>query len=119
MKLNDLNDIMKKSFGERHINIKSNYKEMKKPIFEKIEIPTANRCRQNGILTNTMLQSYKIEELNILHNKIKIQLNKNDINFIKLSEFFKKIDLLTLQIVSLNSNFEIEADRTPKTFKTT
>ena len=119
MKLNDLNDIMKKSFGERHINIKSNYKEMKKPIFEKIEIPTANRYRQNGILTNIMLQSYKLEQLNELHNKIKIQLNKSDINFIKLLEFYNKIDALTFQIVSLNSNFEIEADRTPKTFKTT
>ena len=111
MKINDLNDIMDNCFGDRHINVKSEYKEMKKPILEVVEFPIANIYRKNGILTNIMLQSYKIEKLNLVHNKIKIQLNKTDINFIKLAEFIKEADALTIQIASLNSNFELKPNR--------
>ena len=52
MKLNDLNDIMKKSFGERHINIKSNYKAIL-PDPTEFNEPEAERCQRcdNDILT--------------------------------------------------------------------
>tara|TARA_R110000823_G_scaffold294617_1_gene413550 strand:- start:166 stop:399 length:234 start_codon:yes stop_codon:yes gene_type:complete len=45
MKLNDLNDIMKKSFGERYINIQSDPTEFNEPEAERCQ-----RC-DNDILT--------------------------------------------------------------------
>jgi len=68
--------------------------------------PKANIKRgSNGILTNTMLQSYKVVELNAMHQDLSMLLEKITLLTYSINE-------KTLDIAKLNSNFkDIEGDR--------
>ena len=72
----------------------------------KKEFPEANINRKpNGILTNEMLQSYKIEELNALNEELSRLLRKTTLLTHSINE-------KTLDIAKLNNNFlNIEGDR--------